>query len=315
VRDYFVEPAPQGRKIMLRRIRLDSGEVVERTRLFLPAKLSDNPDPEFRRAYEASLRDRPHHIKAALLDGDWYAIAGAFFADCWDTSRVVIKPFVIPPEWKRMRSGDWGYQQETAIHWWAISPDNEMICYRERTFNGPKAKTKLDAYGVALRIKEIEMEAGEWNRLRNTSRLTGPMDTNLWQEAGHRGQTMAHDMLKVGVTWHKASKGRRQCAQQVVKRLMQQGYNARAGLQFFETCQKAIATIPALPTDSSVEENGEVPRKCPYDHWYDSVSYACAANPLPSGQEDIRQSADEEDFPRAAREPNRPQNRGEWGYG
>lgn len=315
VRDYYVDPAPEGRKIIKTRfIRSDGTEGV-RTRLFLPARLSDNPDPEFRRQYEEALLSRPPHIRAQLLNGDWYAIAGAFFAEAWDTSRVVVKPFKIPSGWRRMRSGDWGYQNPTVIHWWAITPDNEMICYRERTYNGPKAHEKLDAHGVACRIKEIELENGEWNRIRNRSRLTGPMDTNLWQEAGHRGMNMAHDMDRVGVGWFKASKGRRQCAQQVIKRLLQRGYNDRPGLMFFENCTKAIATIPALPTDSSEEANGEVPKKCDADHWYDSVSYACAANPLPSGREDLPQNHDDEDFPRAARYQERGQNRGAWGYG
>ena len=294
VRDYFVDPAPQGRKVIRRKVRMEDGTSEERTRMFLPARLSDNPDAEFRRQYELNLQTKAPHIRAALLLGDWYVVAGSFFADIFDLARVVIKPFKIPSGWRRMRSGDWGWTQETAIHWWAVSPDNEMICYRERTFNGPKAREKLDAYGVAMRIKEIEMDAGEWDRLRNRSRITGPMDHNLWSETGHRGMTMAHDMSRAGVNWTKASKGRRQCAQQVVKRLMMKGYNDRPALLFFEDCTKAISTIPALPTDDSPEANGESPKKCPYDHWYDSVSYACAANPLPSGNEDLQQNYDDD---------------------
>lgn len=316
VRDYFVEPWPTGRKLLTHQVRLLDGSIGERTRMFLPAKLSDNPDPAFRAQYELNLQTKPPHVRAMLLMGDWYAIAGAFFADCWDRARVVVKPFVIPSGWRRFRSGDWGYQNETAIHWWAVSPDNELICYRERTYNGSKAKQKLDAVSVAERIKDIEVEAGEWNRLRGCSRLTGPMDTNLWMEAGHRGLTMAHDMQRVGVNWFKASKGRRQCAQQVIKRLMQRGYNDRPGLLFFENCRKAIDTIPALPTDDSEEENGEVPKKCSYDHWYDSVSYACAANPLPSGKEDVAQGNDDDDgFPKSSRYDEPVKNRGSWGYG
>ena len=292
VRDHFVEPAPEGRKVLFKDIALSDGTVARRTRMFLPARLSDNPNADFRRQYELSLRDRPPHIRAALLDGDWYVVAGAYFADIWDPSKVVIKPFKIPPGWRRFRSGDWGYKSPCVILWWAISPDGEMICYRELTVNGPKARELLDAHGVAERIREIEMAAGEWDRMRNRSRLTGPMDTNLWMEAGHRGPTMAHDMSKVGVSWYKASKGRRMCAQQLVKRLRQRGYNDRPGIMFFSECHGCISTIPAIGTDP---EDPEVPLKGGPDHHLDATFYACSANVLPTGKEDLDRAWDDDD--------------------
>jgi hypothetical protein len=306
IRDLFVDPAPEGRKLFKRKYRLEDGTYRTRTRIFLPARLSDNPDPEFRAQYETSLRDRPYHIRASLLYGDWYVVAGAFFADLFDPSRVVIKPFKIPAGWKRFRSGDWGYKQPCVILWWAVTPEGEMICYREMTFNGAKCRERLDAYGVAQKIRDIELANGEWNRLRDHSRLTGPMDTQLWEERGHKGPTMAADMARVGVFWTKASKGRRQCTQQLVKRLSQRGYNDRPGIQFFESCHGCITTIPAIGTDDS---DPEVPKKGGPDHHLDAVFYACAANPVPSGHEDAQPDDDEDWSPRPA------QNRGRYGYG
>jgi len=307
LRDYFVDPAPEGRAVIRRKLKLSSGADVERTRLFLPAKLSDNPDPVFRANYEANLRDKPQHIRAALLDGNWYVVAGAFFAEDFDPSRVVIKPFRIPDHWKRFRSGDWGFKQACVILWWAVSPDGELICYRERTFNGSKARETLDAIGVAERIKETEEAAGEWNRLKDCSRLTGPMDTQLWEERGHRGPTMADDMARIGIYWNRATKGRKQAAQQVIKRLKQHGYNDRPGLMFFDRCQMCIKTIPALGTD---ESDPEVPKKGGPDHWYDAVSYAVAANPLPANDASAKYTQDaDEQYDEA------PVNRGRYGYG
>lgn len=306
VREYFVDPAPSGRVVFKRSIKLADGSEVTRTRLFLPARLSDNPDPEFRRQYEANLRDKPQHIRAALLDGDWYVVAGAFFADVWDPARVVVKPFKIPSGWKRFRSGDWGYKQPCVILWWAVSPEGELICYRERTYNGPKASRLLDAMQVAEEIKEIEKKNGEWNLVKDSSRLAGPMDTQLWEERGHRGPTMADDMARVGVYWNKATKGRKQAAQQLIKRLNQRGYNDRPGLMFFENCSRCISTIPALGTD---DIDSEVPTKGGPDHHYDAVSYACAANPLPSGKEDF-DKFDDDDI-----NEDPAVNRGQFGYG
>ncbi len=309
VRQLFVDPAPEGRKVFRRKITLEDGTAEYRSRLFLPAKLSDNPDPSFRRQYEANLRDKPAHIRAALLDGNWYVVAGAFFADDWDLGRVVIKPFKIPADWKRFRSGDWGYKQPCVILWWAVSPEGELICYRERTYNGPKAKTLMYADEVAESIKEIEMDAGEWNKMRGRSRLSGPMDCQLWEERGRRGPCMADDMARVGVGWTRATKGRRMAAMQVVRRLKQRGYLDRPGLMFFEGCQNCIRTIPALGTDNSQEANGEVPLKGPLDHWYDAVSYAVAANMLPAGSGDFFEG-DDDDY-----DESPTANRGNYGYG
>lgn len=305
VRDYFVAPDRRGRVVYKRRIKLGDGTEGTRTRIFLPAFLSDNPDAEFRRAQEIALRDKPWHIKAALFDGDWYVVAGAFFAEMWDPAKVIREPFRIPPGWKRFRSGDWGYKSPCVILWWAVSGDGELVCYRERTFNGPK-QPKKDAIDVAEAIKEVEQRNGEWDNVRNKSRLTGPMDTNLWGEIGMRGgegMSAADDMASRGVYWQKARKGRQQAALQMLKRLNDtHGLTGRPAIQFFNTCIKSIETIPALGTDPN---DPEAPEKCDLDHWYDAASYACAANPLPTGKEDVAPYYDEieqyEEEPRTVR--------------
>lgn len=309
VRDYFVDPAPQGKVIFRRHI--DTGEgIVTRTRVFLPATLDDNPSPEFRRQYRASLMDKPEHIQQALLYGNWYVVVGAYFADAWQMERVVINPHPIAAGLKKFRTGDWGYRQPCVILWWAVTPENELICYRERTYNGPKAQRLLDAEQVALDIRRVEMEHGEWNRVADRSKLSGFMDNQLWEERGHKGPTMASDMANVGVLWQRATKGRRQAAQQVVKRLKVRGYNGRPGLMFFSTCRMCISTIPTLPADK--DEDYEVPEKGPKDHWYDAVSYACAASPLPNeGPETEPEIPDEVEMGR----PRVEERRGNFGYG
>jgi hypothetical protein len=292
VRDYFIEPNRNGREILEDEVTLRDGTKRIRTRMFLPAKLWDNPDPNFISNYEASLRHRPKHIRAALLEGDWFVVPGAFFSDVWDADRVVIKPFKIPSGWHKFRSGDWGYKEECVILWWAVTPDRELICYRERTYNGTKAKRRMDAGEVARAIKEVEQAHGEWNRLKNCSRLSGPMDNQLWEERGRKGPTMADDMAKEGVYWQRATKGRVSMAQQLITRLGQKGYDGRPGIMFFEDCQKCIQTIPSIGTD---ELEPEKPKDGGPDHWYAAVGYACAANPVPSGKEDRANDNDDDD--------------------
>lgn len=295
LRDYFVTPAPEGRTVLKKLVTLSDGTEVAKTRIFIPALLRDHPSAAFRAQYEAQLRGRPPHIRAALLNGDWYVIAGAFFSEVWDPDLVIVKPFTIPRHWPRFRSMDWGLKSECPVLWWTVDPEGNLICYRERTFNGKAAKGRyLDAAQVALKIRDIEMAAGEWNTSKDCSRLTGPADTQLWSDIGQKGgRTMAQDMAEVGVYWTKSSKGRVQNAQQVFKRL---GARPVPALRFFETCQGCITTIPALGTD---ENEPEAPKEGGPDHHYDAVQYACAyrttaASDLP-GNDNRRGWADDDD--------------------
>lgn len=309
VREHFVDPNPKGGEVLAREIKLSSGEVRTRTRVFLPARLSDNPDPEFQAQYETSLRDRPVHIKRALFDGDWYVVPGAFFAELWDASKIVVKPFSIPAGWRRFRTGDWGYKDKCVILWWAVHPDGAIICYRERVYNGAKAKKLYDAYGVAQQIRNVESAHREWNKVTNRSRIGGWMDTQLWEERGHRGRSMADDMAEVGVFWTKVQKGRVQAAQQMIKRLNWRGYDDMPGIVFFDECKYCISTIPSLGTD---EDEPEAPKQGGDDHGWDAVSYAVAMNPLPSDHDD-RMPYDDDDDERVT--DYRSQSLGQYGYG
>lgn len=304
VREYFVDPAPEGRVLLKKKVTLQDGTSAERTRIFIPARLSDNPDPVYRRQYEINLQDKPAHIRAALLFGDWYVVAGAFFAEEWRPGEHVVKPFRVPREWRRFRSGDWGYKSPCVILWWAVTPDNELICYRERTF---RYKTALE---VAEQIKTIERDAGEWDEKRDVSKCCGPMDTQLWEERGHRGPTMASDMSSVGVTWTKANKKSRSTnAQNVMTRMKSRGLNGRPAVMFFESCRGCIETLPAIGTDQS---NPEEPLKGGADHWYDAVSYAASYCVLPSDQGE-NYLDDKDDWPEDELALQR--NRSRYGYG
>jgi hypothetical protein len=304
VREYFVDPAPQGRVVLRKSLKLNDGSVAERTRIFIPARLSDNPDKEYRRQYEINLQDKPAHIRASLLHGDWYVVAGAFFAEEWDQERHIIKPFRIPRDWRRFRSGDWGYKSPCVILWWAVTPDNELICYRERTY---QHKTAVQ---VAERIKKIEQDAGEWDERRDISRCIGPMDTQLWEERGHTGPSMFSDMSTLGVTWTKANKKSRATnAQNVMTRLKSRGLNGRPGIMFFDNCKGCIETIPAIPTDKSEPEE---PLKGGADHHYDAVSYACSHFVMPT--EKNESFLDDDDFEDELAQ-ERERRKGQYGYG
>lgn len=309
VREYFVDPAPGGRKRLAYKVALDDGTEEVRHKVYIPARLSDNPDKAFVRDYEITLRNLPTHIMKARLYGDWYVIQGAFFADEWKTDVHVVKPFEIPSGWTKFRSMDWGYKTWCAVLWWAVDTEGNMVCYRERSYH------LKDADEVAFRIREIETEAGEWDLKNDCSSLTGPADTQIWEQRGTIGPTIQETFASYGVYWQKCTKNRAAAAAQLIKRLKDiPGTNStgsRPGITWFDTCVQSIKTIPSLPTDKT---DDEVPEKGGEDHWLDATFYACMHRAaIPKHDEKERRRRGNIDDLEEAREKRA--NRGRLGYG
>jgi hypothetical protein len=299
VRRYFVDPAPEGRVVHRRAATNSKGDTVERTRIYLPAKLRDNPDPEFVANYEAQLLHAPPHMRKALLEGDWYVTAGSYFGDLWNSNVHVIRKFAIPREWPKFRSMDWGYKSYGCIHWWALDEDDNLICTAEFSFR------LMTATEVARKVREIEKDQKLWGY--DGSLITGPADNQLWEKRGDSGASKAEEMAAVGVHWVKADKAsRRRNAERMLDRLGAHLHAAvRPGIAFFNTCIMAIRTIPSVQRDHN---NIEEPAEGGDDHWVDSAWYACAyASRGRKGVAMLREHEDEDrDLPVA---------RGQYGYG
>lgn len=307
VREYFVDPAPNGRVLLATKIRLDEGGERIRTRIFIPARLKDNPNADFRADYESRLKAELPHIRQARLYGDWYVVVGAFFAEEWMPALHVVEPYKIPPGCTRFRSMDWGYKNWGAVHWWAVDSDDNLDCYRELSFR------KMDAAELADAVRATERANDEWDERRDCSKLTGPADYQIWEQRGTIGPTIAETMSSRGVWWEKCTKNRLAATQQLLRRLKSRGHGDRPGIRFHSDCKKAIQTIPSVQTD---EANPEVPKDGGDDHWLDSVLYACmyrAATPE-SNEGPVRRRRDEWDDSRSSR-PRRMIRSGRYGYG
>lgn len=97
-------------------------------RQYIPAQLDDNPsmatdDP----GYEARLSGLGSEaLVRAMRYGDWDIIEGAFF-DGWRREKHVIPPIVLPKDWLRFCSMDWGYAKPFSIGWWAVASDDFAV--------------------------------------------------------------------------------------------------------------------------------------------------------------------------------------------
>jgi hypothetical protein len=304
VRDRFVKPAPQGRVRFNKKIRREDGSVEIRSFIYLPATLYDNPDPEFVRQYEITLRDKPPHIVQAMLYGNWFVTPGSFYGGAWNDKIHTCEPFKVPRDWRRFRSMDWGFKAPGCVHWWALDHDDTLYCEREYTF-----QEKTDAE-VAKRIREIETDMKLWKG--HQSAITGPADTQLWEERGESSRSKAAVMASLGVNWVRADKkSRRHNSERLMKRLLDHQHGTKPpGIVFFRTCKQAITTIPAIQTDP---KDTEVPEDGGDDHWLDSVLYATAH--ASHGKKGIARHALDDDFEDEDDEKEEKRTRGNYGYG
>lgn len=135
----------------------DTGE----TRIFIPAKLRDNPALMADPGYARKLMALPEAERRAFLDGDWDALSGVYFTEFRPNGPLTGEPpeasHVIPPTplqpWlHRMAAMDWGYAHDGACYWGCENLDRRFHIYREMV-----AKTRsAEQWGVEIALASLE---------------------------------------------------------------------------------------------------------------------------------------------------------------
>lgn len=270
------------------------GSTVELSRVFIPAKLSDNPlllknDP----LYVAKLQQSGSaQLVKAWLDGDWGIIDGAFF-DKWSKARNVVEPFEVPRDWVRFRSMDWGSAKPFSVGWWAIVTDDHQIgnktlprgaIVRYREWYGstgkPNEGLKLTAEAVAEGIAAREAnDVVKW----------GVLDPAAFAEDG--GPSIAERMRRNSkvqffpadnkrVPGNGAMGGWDQMRQRINGPCDETGEPIGPPMLYvFSTCRDFLRTVPILQHDPDRLEDLDTHSE---DHVADEVRYACMARPMPA---------------------------------
>jgi hypothetical protein len=267
VKRMFVDPAPEGRKTITKKVVTKDGETKEIRRIFVPATLYDNPDPAFVRAYEIKLLSKPPHLRNIYLKGDWNAVEGSYYGECWSEAAHTCAPFKIPKAWPMWRSMDWGFRSPGCCHWYARRPEDGVIFgFFEITF-----REKGPEHVAEHMIKPFEQANNLWGGEMG-SKLIGPADTQIFENRGGTPRTMAVMMAEKGVSWVPADKRSRQENARTLYEYLSDhdNWTKSPGVVFFKGCRKIIETIPRLEADSN---NPEELAKCTFDHWAESVQY------------------------------------------
>ena len=90
-----------------------------------------------------------------LAEGRWVSATGLVHSN-WDAGVNVIDRFDIPPDWMRIGSIDFGYENPTCAQWWALDHDRRMYLYRE------VYQTKLLPRDLASIILQYSSERVRW---------------------------------------------------------------------------------------------------------------------------------------------------------
>ena len=273
VKKMFIDPAPHGKSFNATDIetgtelRYPKGHSREDEplfkRRFIPARLLDNPYLSEAGDYEAMLLSLPETQRKQLLEGDWDIKEGAAFTE-FNRDIHVIEPFDIPSKWIRFRACDYGYGSYSAVVWFAVSPSEQLVVYRELYVS------KVLAVDLADMI--MQLEDGENIRY-------GVLDSSLWHKRGDTGPSLAEQMIQQGCRWRPSdrSKGSRVSGKnEVHRRLQVDEFTEEPRLIFFDTCVNTISQIPAIPLDKKNPEDIDTNSE---DHIYDALRYGIMSRP------------------------------------
>ena len=112
---------PNGHDWVWRRFHPDSGQAVGQ---LFHAPTEENPHlpPD----YVARLRQMPKEWQRRFVDANFDTAAGQIWEE-WDASVHVVPPFELDYQWRRFESLDHGRRNPTAVLWWAVDYDGNLI--------------------------------------------------------------------------------------------------------------------------------------------------------------------------------------------
>jgi len=279
VKARYIDPAPLGMQVLRETFRNPwTGEDVDRERVFIPAKVSDNHYLGGEYVANLQMQGSPELVRA-WLEGDWTVIAGAFFPE-FTMQRHVIEPFTIPGHWMKYRAMDWGSAKPFSVGWYAVSdgeilPRGALVKYREW----------YGAFAPNVGLKMTAEEVAEGIRAREREELNAGLcvlDPAAFAVDG--GPSIAERMFARGVMFRRADNKRvaKLGAMGGWDQLRSRLKGEKPGIYFFSTCMDTIRTLPMLQHDESNPEDVDTEGE---DHAADETRYACMARPYAADRE------------------------------
>lgn len=253
----------------------DTGEHYTRSRVFIPAFVSDNPNQHIQLEYKRNLNAiKDPQLRQALLKGDWNTFMGRIYTE-WDKDLHVItgKLPVDLDQCQKFIGFDWGYRDPAVATWIAVAPENEegvrhYYAYREIHEKGRTARWWAKTIADIIKDEPIEF-------------MVLPHD--CFSHSGGEGFTIADRFDEADVPYVRAdslSHAAKMHRISLLHDMLSIGDDGLPQIQFHRFCANNIATIPTLPYSKNrpeeVDENAD-------DHDFDSTTYALMVIDDPEG--------------------------------
>jgi hypothetical protein len=304
IRQRYIDPCPTGWETIkeVETRTLTDGRVMEltSTRIYIPSRVTDNVillenDP----GYIARLaQSGSEQIVKAWLEGDFYAVDGAFF-DCWDQKKHVLSPTELPVWWTRFRMMDWGSAKPFCNLWGALAsedwqhpivgviiPKNALIIYREwygikmrqdgtiETNTGLKMFAEPVAQGILAREKGDRIDYGVLDPSAFAVDGGVSIAERMFRATGGRVAFRRADNRRAGVLG--ALSGWDQVRARLIGEAGIDGRFERPMLYVFSTCHHLIRTLPMMQHDPDRPEDIDTTAE---DHAVDALRYGCMSRP------------------------------------
>jgi hypothetical protein len=250
-------------------------------RVFIPAKLEDNPDMlRNDPGYEAKLFAVGDRATAmALRHGDWSVVSGSMFAEAWDKSKHVINPFAIPYSWghptmgRIWRGADDGFAAPAAVVWMTRDPVHDRYyvineLYKAKMLPEEFANRVLDA------DRRIPVRCPDGTEGENDRTVKGVLDSSAFADTGTGSIARGHQMRRLNCQWDPADKGAHSRVQGVqnIHRMLALQDDGMPKLQIFNNCVTLIKALPSAPRSATGPE--DIDGSFELDHILDALRYA-----------------------------------------
>lgn len=230
---------------------------------YFPATYMDNPIYANDPIYVANLDAYQEAVSRALKFGIW-GVAGGYFEGAWDEASNVYRAetFEMKPWYRKWLGGDWGFEHNSAIHWFCMDDLGIVRIYRELVCNHHTPEELAERIASMSRDADGATESYEFFSLSHDA-FAQRHDTNPI------GIRIGNVLKRFGIVQPSVSTtdkpGREQILYDYLKGRIKTGtvYNDAesreepvyaARLQIADTCENAISTIPKAPRDEKKSE-------------------------------------------------------------
>lgn len=269
VKARFVDLAPAGRVF---RVRPTLDDPNPGTRLYLPAKATDNPS--LNAEYLQELDQLPPDLRAALRDGSWDRLSGVRFTR-WQRPAHVIEPEDLPlthGQGLRAVGVDYGSSAPFVALWGAKLSDDLVVVYRELYLKG------LTPHQQAAAIQAAEAED---ERIPGVRPIPIALDPSTWARSADQPlakvQGAAPPSGSIARAYHDRFPGQvvkawneRVAGWTLVDEHLRIREDGLPRLLIYSSCVNLIRTLPALPRDKTRPEDVDTHAE---DHAADALRY------------------------------------------